>query len=92
MDIEFVKSLSDLEGIGEPICKEELRGKASRVQVGNERTLMIILPCGHLATLQGWNIIGIDTDKPTATPSIFCKGNDGKDCWHGWLTNGKLTN
>ncbi len=91
MKIEFVKSLSDLEGIGEPICKEELRCKASRVRIGNERTIMLILPCGHASTLQGWNITDIDTDTPSATPSILCLGNDTKNCWHGYLTKGELT-
>lgn len=88
MKIQFVKSLSDLEGIGEPVVKEELRGKASRVKIGDIRTIMLILPCGHLATLEGWNITDIDTDTPSATPSIFCSPE--KPCWHGWLTKGEL--
>ena len=88
MKIQFVKSLGDLEGIGEYPIKEEDRGKASRVKIGEERTLMIILPCGHLATLNGWNITDIDTDTPSATPSIFCSPQ--LPCWHGYLTKGEL--
>jgi len=88
MKIQFVKSLSNLEGIGDPVVKEELRGKVSRVVIGDTRTLMLVLPCGHLATLDGWNITDIDTDCPSATPSIFCKSNGA--CWHGYLTNGEL--
>lgn len=90
MKIQFVKSLNDLEGIGDSPVKEELRGKASRVKIGAERALMLILPCGHLATLGGWNVNDIDTDTPSATPSILCLGKDKKDCWHGYLTNGEL--
>ena len=89
MKIQFVKSLDGFLWDGDsPIAKEENRGKASRVRIGEERTIMLILPCGHPATLQGWKITDIDTDEPSATPSIFC--SPSVPCWHGYLTKGEL--
>lgn len=98
MKIRFEDSLYKyIPGLNEPMeIADKHRGKAARVKVDNERTLMLILPCGHLATLQGWEITNIDTDTPTAKPSIFCKGKPkgessiGGDCWHGFLTEGEL--
>ena len=91
MKIQFVKSLNDIPyDEWQPVAKEEHRGKTARV-IGSDkkRTLMIILPCGHLAMIDTWNITDIDTDTPSATPSIFCR-YDNKDCWHGYLTKGEL--
>ncbi len=96
MKIQFVKSIDSYLWDGDsPISKQEHRGKASRVRIGEERSIMLILPCGHTVTLHGWHITGVDTDTPSASPSIFCQGkltSDGKPgpCWHGWLTDGKL--
>ena len=89
MKIQFVKTLDGLLwNADSPVAKEENRGKASRVRVGNERTIMVILPCGHPAMLHGWKITDIDTDTPSATPSILCSPKI--PCWHGYLTNGEL--
>jgi len=89
MKIQFVKTLDGLIWDGDsPIAKEENRGKASRVIGTYGRTIMLILPCGHIATLDGWNITDIDTDTPSATPSILCSPRN--PCWHGYLTKGEL--
>lgn len=97
MKIQFVKSVSDIPyNEWQPIALPEHRGKVSYISDSKgERTLMIILPCGHIATLFGWNVTGIDTDTPSATPSIFCRHSDDPsvklgNCWHGYLTNGEL--
>lgn len=91
-----VKSLFDIPyDEWNPIAKEEHRGKWSTYE-DNEggKHIIIILPCGHTASLQTWNVTGIDTDNPSATPSIFCRHSDisGQlgNCWHGYLTNGNL--
>lgn len=98
MKIQFIDSISNIpwdEHV--PVALEEHRGKTARVKDGyGNRSLMLILPCGHTASLFGWNVTDIDTDTPSATPSIFCKGKltpEGKpgDCWHGYLTKGELT-
>jgi len=89
MKIIFVKSLDGYLWDGDsPVAKEENRGKAARMRVGNERTIGLILPCGHHAVLDGWKIEDIDTDAPSATPSIFCSPQI--PCWHGYLTKGEL--
>ena len=91
MKIQFIKSINDIPYDERyPLAKEEHRGKVSRVIGSEGRTLMIILPCGHHSTIDGWDITDIDTDMPSATPSIFCQGMDGKGCWHGYLTKGEL--
>ena len=90
MKIKIVKSLiGSLWNGDSPIAKEENRGKVARM-IGSDkqRTLGIILPCGHFAFLEGWNITDIDTDTPSATPSIFCSPQI--PCWHGYLTKGEL--
>lgn len=90
MKIQFVKSLFNIPyDEWQPVAKPEHLGKTARVKDNAGRSLMIILPCGHIATLFGWNVTDIDTDTPSATPSIFCK-YDNKDCWHGYLTKGEL--
>lgn len=92
MKIQFIKSISDIpwdEHV--PVALEQHKGKASRVVDGHgNRSLMLILPCGHTASLFGWTIEDIDTDTPTAKPSILCGGNVDKCGWHGWLTKGEL--
>ncbi len=94
MRIQFVKSLFDIPydewagGEKDVPALEEHRGKASRVEDGG-RTIMLILPCGHVASLNGWNITDLDTNTPTATPSILCR-HGGQNCWHGYLRNGEL--
>ena len=94
MKIQFIKSIGSIPYDERyPVAKEEHRGKIARVQGSQGRTLMMILPCGHHATIDTWNITDIDTDHPSATPSIFCRySNDGTlgNCWHGYLTNGEL--
>ena len=92
MKIKFINSIGDIPWDERyPIAKEEHRGKVARV-IGSDKkkTLMIILPCGHYSSIEGWNITDIDTDQPSATPSIFCQGTDNKPCWHGYLTKGEL--
>lgn len=92
--ITFVESLADVTfGDSFPRAEKKWIGKASRIRLGAKddakRGLMIVLPCGHIGTLDGrWNITNLDTDTPSATPSILCKENGG--CWHGYLTNGEL--
>lgn len=97
MKITFIQSIADIpwdEHV--PVALEEHRGKTARVKDGyGNRSLMLILPCGHTASLFGWTIENIDTDEPTARPSILCRGKltpEGQpsDCWHGWLTKGDL--
>jgi len=91
MKIKFIESFSEIP-YGElyPLSKEEHRGKVSRSKGSKGETLRIILPCGHNSMIDGWEITDIDSDTPSATPSIFCHGDDGKPCWHGYLTNGEL--
>jgi len=96
MKIQRVKSLFDIPyDEWSPTAKEEHRGKWSTFEdKEGKKYIMVILPCGHTASLLTWNITGIDTDTPSATPSIFCRSPiiDGKlsNCWHGYLTNGEL--
>ena len=99
MKVKFVKSIFDIDYDEiQPIAKEEHRGKICRIlNSKNEQSLLIVLPCGHLAHIDTWTVTGIETDTPSATPSIFCKGKEidttgkrGGDCWHGYLTNGEL--
>ena len=72
-----------------------------------QRHLAMRLPCGHVANLpvegpRAWQWNG-DENKPSLTPSIFCKSKlvkteqpDGSversngDCWHGYMTEGRL--
>lgn len=94
MKIQFVKSIFDIpyDEWTDPKLNQTHRGKAERITGNNgERSIMLILPCGHLAQLFAWKITDIDTDTPSATPSIFCKGGPNhSDCWHGYLTKGEL--
>lgn len=93
MKIQFIKSLADITfGDSFPMAKEEWVGKAARVNIGNgKRAIMLVLPCRHLNAIDSrWDIQDIDTDEPTATPSILCTGNEQKSCWHGYLTKGEL--
>jgi len=91
MKIQFIPSFGDLAWDEKfPVAKEEHRGKAARILTKEGRTLMLCLPCGHISTIDTWNIEGIDTNTPSATPSILCRGQDGKECWHGYLTKGEL--
>lgn len=92
MRVVKVSSISDIPyDDWQPVAKTEHRGKFSLINLGNDkRTIMVILPCGHTAVLDGWKIQGIDTESPSATPSIFCHGQNGADCWHGYLTDGEL--
>ncbi len=90
MKIQFVKSIFDIPfKEREPVADEEHWGKVARVEGSKGRTLMIILPCGHLAVIDTWTITDIDTDTPSATPSIFCQAYK-KPCWHRYLTKGEL--
>lgn len=85
MKIHFVKSIFPLEDDG---TSKDL-GAVAKVKGRNgKRTLMIVLPCSHIAVIDTWNIEGIDTDEPSATPSIFCSPQI--PCWHGYLTKGEL--
>ena len=93
----MIKSVFDIDyDEMHPIAKEEHRGKASHVtDHDGKRGLLIIMPCGHFADITSWNLTDIDTDHPSATPSIFChnaENESGKsqDCWHGYLTNGEF--
>lgn len=93
MKLQFIKSLADVTfGDSFPMTKEEWVGKAARINLGNGKIgIMLVLPCRHVNTIDTrWNITGIDTDTPSATPSILCTGNEQKSCWHGYLTNGEL--
>ena len=92
MQIQLIKSFSDIPWEEKyPRAKEEHRGKVARVTGSDKKkTLMICLPCGHISSIEGWDITDIDTDTPTAIPSIFCQGEDNKGCWHGYLTKGEL--
>ena len=91
MKIQFIKSIADIPwDERNPIALEKHRGKVARIQSSRGRSLMIVLPCGHHSDIDGWDIKDIDTDHPSATPSIFCYGTENKPCWHGYLTNGEL--
>lgn len=86
MKVQFVNSLEPFIG-----KEQDNLGKIARVvDRDGKRWLILILPCGHFASLTNWTITDIDTDEPTATPSIQCKGTDGQNCWHGYLTKGEL--
>ncbi len=54
--------------------------------------IFIILPCLHAFASDGrWQDTDIeDENKITLSPSILCMGQDGKACWHGYLTKGEL--
>ena len=102
MKIQFLKSLFDIPydewagGEKNFAALPEHRGKAARVDDGKGgRTIMLILPCGHVAALYTWTITDLDTDTPSAQPSIFCRHSDDPNvklgnCWHGYLTKGEL--
>ena len=94
---KFVKSVLayDYDEV-QPTANEEHRGKVSYVQHKDKKGLLAILPCGHLVDITEWNLTDIDTDHPSATPSIFCHGlgrekGEHNECWHGYLTNGEFT-
>lgn len=54
------------------------------------RTLMIILPCGHMAILDHtYTIRDLDTDQPSAKQPLVCVGDYGL-CWKGFLKKGEL--
>ena len=44
---------------------------------------------GPVTDHPGWHWDG-NLDKPTLTPSIFAKGLQGEDIWHGFMTAGRL--
>jgi len=91
MKTQFVESILDIPyDEWQPEALPEHRGKISYIFDAQEnKSLMVILPCGHVTSLFGWTITDIDTDTPSATPSIFCHHNQ-QPCWHGYLTKGEL--
>ena len=61
------------------------------------RSLMLMLPDGRLWHVDGpstngdgWTRTG-DAPRITARPSILTHGADGRESYHGWLTDGVLT-
>jgi hypothetical protein len=50
------------------------------------------LPCGENFMSDGrWTIENAeDETKITVSPSIFCGGASGRNCWHGYLRNGEF--
>jgi hypothetical protein len=98
MRVKFVKSLGDIPFFEKfPVAKPQHLGKIARViGTGGQKTLMMILPCGHQACIDGWKITDIDTDDPNAAPSILCMGGGSSNnpiqtkCWHGYLRKGFL--
>lgn len=91
MNVDIINSLTDLpEGEWQPVADLQHRGKAARVtEVYSERTLHVILPCGHLNIIPAIEMTDFDSNELSKNEEIFCKF-PGEPCWRGELREGIL--
>ncbi len=81
----------------------ELWNAPGAYMVAEDGQPIVCLPCGHIwrnppvTESYRWEVTNPESEATiTVTPSIFCKGavradgSVGADCWHGFLTDGKL--
>lgn len=89
IEMHEVASLDDLKNAGDYFFLEREEADPARAEKGAKYPYIVCPGCLGICNCANHTLV---KESPlTITASVLHKKGDGSECWHGWVTDGKMS-
>jgi hypothetical protein len=89
IEMHEVGSVAELKNAGDYLLVERNETDPKRATHGTKYPMIVCPGCLRAGSCANHALV---SERPlTITASFLCRKPEGRECWHGWVTDGKMS-